>query len=186
MLLNLWWSVPPSSRPGRSVPVTCIFFLLVFRHVSFTPRVVIVQSLICVWLFVTSWTCSTPGLLVLPHLSDFAQIHVNRVSDAIQPSHPLLPASSPILNIPSIRVFSNGSALRIRWPKYWSFNLSIRPSNECSELISFGIDWFDLLVLQGTLKSLPHTTIWRHQFFSAQPSLWSNSYIHTWLLGKKP
>ena len=103
--------------------------------------------------------CSTPGLPVLHHLPDFAQIHVNRVSDAIQPSHPLLPTSPPVLNIPSIRVFSSESALRIRWPKYWSFSFSISPSSEYSELISFGIDWFDLLAVRGTLKSLPHTTI---------------------------
>ena len=103
--------------------------------------------------------CSTPGLPVLHHLPDFAQIHVNRVNDAIQPSHPLLPTSPPVLNIPSIRVFSSESALRIRWPKYWSFSFSISPSSEYSELISFGIDWFDLLAVRGTLKSLPHTTI---------------------------
>ena len=102
--------------------------------------------------------CSTPGLPVLHHLPDFAQIHVNRVNDAIQPSYPLLLTSPPVLNIPSIRVFSSKSALRIRWLKYWSFNFSISPSNE-SELISFGIDWFDLLAVQGTLKSLPYTTI---------------------------
>ena len=102
--------------------------------------------------------CSTPGLPVLHHPPDFAQIHFNRVSDAIQPSHPLLLTSPPVLNIPSIRVFSNESALQIRQPEYWSFNFSISPSNE-SELISFGIDWFDLLAVQGTLKSLPYTTV---------------------------
>ena len=161
------------------------FFFLVSRHVILTPRGVVVQSLICVRLC-KLMDCSTPGLPGLHHLPDFAQIHVNRVSDAIQPSHPLLPASPPVLNTPSIRVFSSESALQIRWPKYWSFNFSISPSNEYSELTSFGIDWFDLLAVQGTLKSLPHTTIWKHQLFSAQPSLWSNSYIHTWLLGKKP
>ena len=82
---------------------------------------------------------------------------------------------------PSIRVFSNGSALQIR---YWSFSFSISPSNEYSGLISFRIDWFDLLAVQGTLKSLLLTTVQKHQFFGAQPSLWSNSHIHTWLLEK--
>ena len=77
---------------------------------------------------------------------------------------------------PSIRVFSNGSALQIR---YWSFSFSISPSNEYSGLISFRIDWFDLLAVQGTLKSLLLTTVQKHQFFGAQPSLWSNSHIHT-------
>ena len=86
---------------------------------------------------------------------------------------------------PSIMVFSNESALHIRWPKYWSFSFSISPSNEYSGLISFRIDWFKLLTVQGTLKTLLQHPVWKHQFFSAQPSLWSNFHIHTWLL-KKP
>ena len=85
---------------------------------------------------------------------------------------------------PSIKILSSELALHIRWPKYWSFSFSISPSNEYSGLISFRIDWFDLLSVQGTLKSLLCTTIQKHQFFGAQPSLWSNSHIHTWLLEK--
>ena len=84
--------------------------------------------------------------------------------------------------VPSIRVFSSESALYIRWPKYWSFNFSISPSNEYSGLISFRINWFDLLAVQGTLKSLLQHTAQKHQFFGVQLSLWSNSHIHTWLL----
>ena len=71
-----------------------------------------------------------------------------------KPAHPLSPPSSPALNLSSIRVFSSGLALRIRWPKYWSFSFSIRPSNDYSGLISCRTDWFDLLAVQGTLKSL--------------------------------
>ena len=83
---------------------------------------------------------------------------------------------------PSIRVFSKESALCIRWPKYCSFSIS--PCSEYSGLISFRIDWdFDLAV-QGSLKSLLNTTIQKHQFFGTQPSSWSNSHIHTWLLEK--
>ena len=90
----------------------------------------------------------------------------------------------PLLLLPSIflsiRVFSNELAFHIRvLAKYWSFNFSISPSNEYSWLISFGIDWFDLLAVQGTLKSSSNTTVQKDQFFSAQPSLWSNSHIHT-------
>ena len=97
--------------------------------------------------------CSMPGLPVHHQLPEFTQTHVHRVGDAIQPSHPL--SSLLLLSIfPSIRVFSNKLVLRIRWTKYWSFSFSISPSNECSGLISFRIDWFDLLVVQGTLKSL--------------------------------
>ena len=97
--------------------------------------------------------CSMPGLPVHHQLPEFTQTHVHRVGDAIQPSHPL--SSLLLLSIfPSIRVFSNKLVLRIRWTKYWSFSFSISPSNECSGLTSFRIDWFDLLVVQGTLKSL--------------------------------
>ena len=98
--------------------------------------------------------CSTPGLPVHHQIPEFTQIHIHRVCDAIQPSHPL---SSPFLLPPippSIRVFSNKSTFRMRWPKYWSFSFSIIPSNEYSGLISFRIDWFHLLAIQGTLKSL--------------------------------
>ena len=95
--------------------------------------------------------------------------------------HPLL-LLPPIL--PSIRVFSNESTLHIRWPKYWSFNLSISSSSEHPELISFRMDWLDLLAVQGTLKSFSNTTAQKHQFFGTQLSSQSHSHIHTWLLEK--
>ena len=94
--------------------------------------------------------CSIPGLPVLHHLPEFAQVHVHCIGAAIQPSHPL----SSLSVFPRIRVFSSKSALHIRWPKYWSFSLSTSPSNEYSGLIFFRMDWFDLLAVQGTLKSL--------------------------------
>ena len=94
--------------------------------------------------------CSTPGFHVHLQLPELAQTHVCRVSDAIQPSHPL---SSPSI-FPSIRVFSKELVLCTRWPKYWSFSFSISPSNEHSGLISFRMDWLHLLAAQGTLKSL--------------------------------
>ena len=98
--------------------------------------------------------CSTPGLPVHHQLLEFTQTHIHRVSDTIQPSHPL---SSPLLLLPippSIRVFSNESILCMRWPKYWSFSFSIIPSKEILGLISFRMDWLDLLAVQGTLRSL--------------------------------
>ena len=98
--------------------------------------------------------CSTPGLPGHHQLPEFTQTYVHRVSDAIQPSHPL---SSPFLlppTPPSIRVFSNESTLRMRWPKYWSFSFSIIPSKEIPGLISFRMDSLDLLAVQGTLKNL--------------------------------
>ena len=97
---------------------------------------------------------STPGLPVHHQLPEFTQTHVHRVSDAIQPSHPLSSPSPPALNLSSIRVFSNESTLCMRWPKYWSFSFSISPSNEHSGLTSLRMDWLDLLAVQGTLKSL--------------------------------
>ena len=96
--------------------------------------------------------CSTPGLPVHHQRLELAQTHVHWVSDTIQPSHPL---SSPLPSVfLSIRVFSNESVLHIRWPKYWSFNISISPSNGYSGLISFRMDRLDILAVQGILKSL--------------------------------
>ena len=98
--------------------------------------------------------CSTPGLPVHHQLPESIQTHVHRVGDAIQPSHPLSSSSLLPSILPSIRVFSNESTLHMRWPKYWSFSFNISPSNEHPGLISFRMDWLDLLVVQGTLKSL--------------------------------
>ena len=91
----------------------------------------------------------------------------------------VLPPLSPLPSIfPSIRVFSTESALHIMWPKYWSFSFSISPSNEYSGLISFRTDWFHLLVVQGLSRVFSSTTVQKHQFFSTQPSLWSNSHLY--------
>ena len=119
---------------------------------------------------------STPGLPVHHQLPESTQTHVHLVGDAIQPSHPL---SSLLLLpsiFPSIRVFSNESFLCMRCPKYWSFSLSISPSKEHPGLISFRMDWLDLLAAQGTLKSLlqHHSSkasiLWRSAFFTVQLS----------------
>ena len=117
---------------------------------------------------------SMPGLPVHHHLPDFAQTHVHRVGDALCRPLLLLPSI-----FPRIRVFSNESDLCIRWPKYWSFSFSISPSNEYSELISFRMDWLDLLAVQGTLKSLLQYHNSKASFFSAQPFLWSNAHINS-------
>ena len=97
---------------------------------------------------------STPGLPVYHQLPESTQTHVHSVSDAIQSSHPLSSPSPPVPIPPSIRVFSNESTLRMRWPKYWTFSFSIIPSKEIPGLISFRMDWLALLAVQGTLKSL--------------------------------
>ena len=146
---------------------------------------VLVQSLSHVWLCVTM-DCSTPGFPVLCYLLEFAQTHVHWVSDAIQPPHPLPTPSPPASIFPSLRVFSNESALRIRWSKYWSFSFSISPSSEYSGLISFWIDWFDLLTAQRTLESLLQhhslkaSILWPSAFLMAQfLTSVDNSYMTT-------
>ena len=113
-----------------------------------------VQSLSCVRLFVTSWTVACQASLFLTNSRSLLQLmSIKSVmsSNHLILCHPLLLLPSIF---PSIRVFSNESVLRIRWPKYWSFSFSIFPSNEYSGLISFRMDWLDLLAVQGTLKSL--------------------------------
>ena len=98
--------------------------------------------------------CSTPGLPVHHQLPEFTQTHVHWVSDAIQLSHPLSSPSPLALNLPQHQGIFKESALCFRWPKYWNFSLSISPSNEHRGLITFRMDWLDLLAIQGTLKSL--------------------------------
>ena len=97
---------------------------------------------------------SMPGLPVHHYLPEFTQTHVHWIGDAIQPSHPLSSPFPPAPIPPSIRVFFNESTLHMRWPKSWSFSFSIIPSKEHPGLISFRMDWLDLLEVQGTLKSL--------------------------------
>ena len=119
---------------------------------------------------------STPGLPVHHKRLEFTQTHIHQVSDAIQPSHPLSSPSPPAPIPLSIRVFSNESTLHMTWPKYWSFSLSISPSNEHPGLVSFRMDWLDLLAVQGTLKTLlqhPSSKAWilpHLAFFSVQIS----------------
>ena len=125
---------------------------------------------------------STPGLPVHHQLLEFTQTHVHRVSDAIQPSHPLSSPSPPAPNPSQHQSLFNESTLLMRWPKYWSFSFSIIPSKEYPGLISFRMDWLDLLAVQGTLKSLlqHHSSkasiLQRSAFFTVQLS---HPYITT-------
>ena len=107
--------------------------------------------------------------------------------ESVMPSNHLI-LCRPLLLLPSIfpsiRVFSNESALRIRWPKFWRFSFNISPSSEHPGLISFRMDWLDVLAVQGTLRVFSNITVQKHQFLVAQLSLSSNSHIHTWPLEK--
>ena len=124
---------------------------------------------------------STPGLPVHHQLPEFTQSSLMSIKLVMPSSHLILCRLLLLLPQipPSIRVFYNGSTVRMRWSKYWSFNLSISPSNEHPGLVSFRMDWLDLFVVQATLKSLLQHHSSRHQFFGAQLSSQSNSHIHT-------
>ena len=111
------------------------------------------QLLICVWLC-DPLDHSTPGFPVHYQIPELAQAHVHWIGDAIQQSHPLSSPSPPAFNLSQHQGLSDELALCTRWPKYWSFSFNINPSNDYSGLISFRSDWFDLLSVQGTLKSL--------------------------------
>ena len=119
--------------------------------------------------------CSTSGFPVHHQFLELTQTHVHRVSDAIQPSHPLLSPSPPVFNLSQHEGLFNESVLCIRWTKNWSFSFSISPSNEHLGLISFRIDWLDCLVVQGNLKSFLATP----QFKSINSSMFSFPYDPT-------
>ena len=142
------------------------------------------QSLSCVWLFATPWITARQASLSITNSQ--SSLRLTSIESVMPSSHLIL--CRPLLLLPpiplSIRVFSNESTLHMRWPKYWSFSFSIIPSKEILGLISFRMDWLDLLAVQGILKSLLHTKLQKHQFFGSQPSSQSNSHIHTWPLEK--
>ena len=146
-----------------------------------------VQSLSCVWLFATPWTAARQPSLSITNSQSLLKLM--SINSGMPSSHLIL--CRPILLLtsifPSIRVFSNKSALHIRWPKYWSFSFSFSISrfNEHSGLISFRMDWLDLLQSKGLSRVFSNTTIEKHQLFSTEPSLWSNSHILTCLLKTK-
>ena len=129
--------------------------------------------------------CSTPGLPVHHQLPEVTQTHVHRVGDAIQPSHSLSSPSPPAPNPSQHQGLSDESTLRMRWPKYWSFSLSIHPTNEHPGLVSFRMNWLDLLAVQGTLKSLLQyhsskaSILLRSAFFTVQLS-------HPYIVTGKP
>ena len=135
-------------------------------------------------LFVTPWTVACQASLSFTVSQSLLILMSNEL---MMPSNHLILCLSLLLPsvFPSIMVFSSESTRHIRWPKHCSFSFSINPSSNYSGLISFRIDWFDLIAVQGTLRSLLQHHSWKHQFFGAQLSLPSNCHIHTWLLEKQ-
>ena len=128
--------------------------------------------------------CSTPGFSILLYLPEFSQPCVHWVSDAIQPSHPLSSPSPPALSLSQHQGHFQRVGSLHQVAKVLELQLSISPSNQFLGLIFFRIDGFDLLAVQGTLKTLLQYHNSKQQFFSTQPALWSNSHICTWLLEK--
>ena len=139
-----------------------------------------VQLLSRVRLLVTPWIAARQASLSITNSR--SSLRCTSIESVMPSSHLIL--SRPLLLLPpippSIRVFSNESTLRMRWPKDCSFSFSIIPSKEIPGLISFRMDWLDLLAVQGISRVFSNTTVQKHQFFAAQPSSQSNSHIHTW------
>ena len=160
--------------------ISSLIFIISFLLLTFSS----VQSLSCVWLFATPWSTARQASLSITN--SWSLLKLMSIELVMPSSHLIL--CRPYLLLPpiplSIRVFSNESTLRMRWPKYWSFSFSIIPSKEHPGLMSFRMGWLDLLAVQGTLKSLlqhhsSKASILRH---SVSPQ--SNSHIHTWPLEK--
>ena len=191
-ILLMWYislicTVKPSLNPCNKSHLLCCMILLIYSWIQFvhtyvrllhlcSSEIVVVQSLSHVWLFATPWTAAHQASLSFSiswSLLKLISIELVMPSNNLILCRPLLLLPSIF---PSIRVFSNEIVLHIRWPKYWSFSFSISPSNEYSGLISFRIDWLDLLAVQGTLKcllqhlSLKASILWWSAFFMVQLS----------------
>ena len=141
------------------------------------------QLLSRVQLSVIPWTSARQASLSITNSEGLPKL---MSIESVMPSNHLIchpPLLLPSI-FPSIRVFSNESVLHSSWPKYWSFSFSISPSNEYSTLISFRMDWLDLLAVQGLSRVFSNTTDQKHQFFSSQLSSQSHIHIHTWALEK--
>ena len=145
--------------------------------------VVVVQSFSCVRLFVTPWTAACQASLSITNSQSLLKLM--SIESVMSSNHLML---CPLLLLPSIfpriKIFSNESTLHIRWSKYWSFSISIRPSSEYTGLISIGLTALISLLSKGLSRVFSRITVWKHQLFGAQASLWSNSHICTWLLEK--
>ena len=169
------------SQCPMSAPATTLIFPVTWRkellsRIYKTTQFSSIQSLSCVWLFVTPWIEARQASLSITNSR--SSLRLTSIQSVMLSSHLILCRSLLLLPPipPSIRVFSNESTLRMRWPRYWSFSFSIIPSKEIPGLISFRMDWLDLLAVQGTLKTLLQhhnskaSILWRSAFFTVQLS----------------
>ena len=186
-------SCPQSFPATGSFPMSQLFpsscqSIWASASASVLPTNHSVQSLSHVWLFVTPWTAACQTSLSITNSRNLLKL---TSTESVMPSNHFILCCPLLLLLsifPSIRVFSNESVLCIRWPKYWSFSFSISSSNEYLGLISFRIDWFDLLEVQGTLKSLPQhhnskaSILWCSAFFMVQTHIcmWKNIALTRW------
>ena len=185
--------MPPSNQstlPPNKVMIFMVLFLFTFKIRFYFYLLTYIRSdqirsvaQSCLTLC-DPMNCSTPGLPVHHQIPEFTQTHVHLVSDAIQPSHPLSSSSPPAPNPSQHQSLFQWVSFSHEVAKVLSFSFSIIPSKVIPGLISFRMDWLDLLAVQGTLKIFSNTTVQKHQFFGAQPSSQSNSHIHTWPLEK--
>ena len=168
-LTNYFWHVQSVTAPSPYTAEVFYFILFAFHCVFLLLLLFAVQSLSCVRLFATLWDVASQASLsftISQSLFKLMSVESVMLSNHLILFHPLLLWPSIF---PSIKVFSNESALHIRWPNYWSFSFSISPSNEYSGLIYFRMDWFDLLCSPKS-RVFSSTTIQKHHFFSTQPS----------------
>ena len=176
-------------NPTWAANKTCSFFmtlslLILMTHTSIYLFLVVVQLLSHDWLFASLWT--TASQAPLSSTISWNWLKFMYIESMMLFSHLIL--CSPLLLlppiIPNIGAFSNESAFCMTWPEYWSFSFSLNPSNKYSRLISFRVGWLISLQSKGLSRIFSSTTIQKYQFFSTQPSLWSNSHICIWLLEK--
>ena len=170
-MLSFYWNFLSLGNASSDDIPLFYFLLLLFSHCQ-------------VQLFMIPWTAVCQASLSFSISQSLLEL---MSTESVMPSNHLILCCSLLLLpsiFPSTRVFSRESALCIRWPKYWSFSFSISPYNEYSELVSFTLTGLISLLSKGLSRVFPSTTIQKYPFFSAQPSLWSNSHIYTWLLEK--
>ena len=178
---SFFFADDPPALQGSDSLTFCGWFTLVV--LDGRTIIAVVQLLSHVRFFVTPWTAAGQASLSFTIFQSLLKL---MSIESVMPSNHLILCLPFLLRsiFPHIRIFSNELALHIRWLKYWSFSFSISPSNECSDWFPLGLTNSISFQSKGLSRVFFNTTVQKHQFFSAQSSLWCNSHIHTWLLEK--